>query len=55
MNRKRPAGRNLRERIAAMCASGLAQWNGKKLRPVASKGKLRGKKTVAQIVIENRK
>jgi prevent-host-death family protein len=49
-----PIGRDLGERLAAMCASGLAQWNGKKLRPTTVRAKLRGKKTVADIVIENR-
>jgi prevent-host-death family protein len=49
-----PVGRNLGERLAAMRACGLMQWSGKKLRPITPVAKLRGRKTVADIVIENR-
>jgi len=49
-----PMGQDLGQRVAAMCEAGQAQWNGRKLphrKPVA---KVRGKGTVAQLVVEDR-
>ncbi len=48
-------GQDLGGRLAAMREAGLAQWSGHKLcrrKPVA---KLLGEKTVAQLLVEERK
>jgi len=49
-----PAPKSLDEQIQAMIAAGLAEWNGQPLPPVLHKPRVRGKKTVADLVIENR-
>ena len=49
-----PIGQNLEQRLAAMHEAGISQWSGHKLgrrKPVA---KLRGEKTVAQLLVEDR-
>jgi prevent-host-death family protein len=49
-----PIGVDINQRVAAMCEAGLAQWNGRRLRrrkPVAA---VRGSRTVAQILVEDR-
>ena len=46
---------NLRRRLLAMRRMGLIQWSGRRLsrcRPVAT---LRGKKTVAELLVESRR
>ena len=51
---REPAGQDLGARLAAMRDTGLAQWSGQKLRrrkPVAA---LLGKKTVSQLLVEDR-
>lgn len=48
-----PMGQGVEDRLAAMCEAGLAQWSGNKLgrrKPVA---KLRGEKTVTQLLVED--
>jgi hypothetical protein len=37
-----------------MCEAGQAQWNGRKLPPRKPVAKLRGKGSVAQLVVEDR-
>ena len=49
-----PAPKLLDERIQAMRAAGLVEWNGEAFPPVAHKPRVRGKKTVAELLIENR-
>jgi prevent-host-death family protein len=49
-----PIGRHLDERLSALCETGQAQWSGKKLRPRKPVAKLRGKKTVAGLLVEDR-
>jgi prevent-host-death family protein len=49
-----PMGQDLGQRLAAMCESGQAQWNGRKLAPRKPVAKVRGKGTVAQLVVEDR-
>jgi prevent-host-death family protein len=49
-----PAPRSVNEQIQAMQAAGLLEWNGEPLPPVMHKPRVRGKKTVAELVIENR-
>lgn len=49
-----PTRLSVEERIDAMCQAGLVQWSGKKpshLRPLA---KLRGPKSMAQLISEDR-
>ncbi len=49
-----PAGQSLEERIQAMIDSGLAEWSGKPLPPVKNPPQVRGSKTVADLLIEDR-
>jgi prevent-host-death family protein len=49
-----PMGQDLGQRVAAMCEAGQAQWNGRKLPPRKPVAKVRGKGTVAQLVVEDR-
>ena len=49
-----PASKRLDERLAAMIDTGQLEWSGKKLpagKPVA---RVRGKRTVADLLVENR-
>jgi len=47
-------GQDLGERLAAMRDTGLAQWSGQKLRRRKPVAKLLGRKTVAQLLVEDR-
>ena len=49
-----PMGQDLGQRVAAMCEAGQAQWNGHKLPPRKPVAKLRGKGSVAQLIVEDR-
>ena len=49
-----PAQRPLEERIQAMVRAGLANWNGERLPATVPVAKVRGKRTVASLVVENR-
>jgi prevent-host-death family protein len=49
-----PAPKSLDEQLQALLVSGLAEWNGERLPPVEHKPRVRGKKTVSDLVIENR-
>jgi prevent-host-death family protein len=59
--RGRPVGRiipvvsSLEERIEAARRSGLLSWNGQKIRSLKPVAKLRTKKTVAELVVEDRR
>ena len=44
----------LRERIEALRRAGAIAWSGRRLRPAKPAGKVRGNKTVADLVVENR-
>jgi prevent-host-death family protein len=49
-----PVGQDLGQRIDALRAAGLLQWSGRRLprrKPVAS---LKGRRTVAQLLVEDR-
>lgn len=48
------AGQDLGGRLAAMRETGLAQWSGHKLRRRKPVAKLLGKKTVAQLLVDDR-
>jgi len=49
-----PVGQDLGGRLAAMRETGLAQWSGHKLRRRRPIAKLLGRKTVAQLLVEDR-
>ncbi len=49
-----PAPKTLEERLAAMVAAGFADWNGETREPVKDKPRVRGSKTVADLLIEDR-
>lgn len=49
-----PEGISLRDRVEALRKSGVIAWSGRRLRPAKPAGKVRGGKTVADLVVENR-
>ena len=49
-----PEARSLDEKIRAMVDAGLADWNGEKWAPPKPVARIRGKRTAADIVVENR-
>ena len=49
-----PIGQDIDQRLAAMRETGLAQWSGHKLRRRRPVAKLRGRKTVAELLVEER-
>ena len=49
-----PMGQDLGQRLAAMRETGQAQWSGHKLRRRKPVARLRGRKTVAQLLVEDR-
>jgi hypothetical protein len=44
----------LRKRVDALRRAGAIAWSGRQLQPAKSAGKVRGNKTVAHLVVENR-
>jgi prevent-host-death family protein len=59
--RGRPVGRlipqaqSLEERLAELEQAGLIRWSGKKLSPMKPLAKMRGKKTIAEMIVEERR
>lgn len=49
-----PIGQDLDQRLAAMLESGQAQWSGRKLGPRAPVAKVRGRDSVADLLVEDR-
>ena len=49
-----PTSATVEERIAAMVQGGLVAWSGKKLGPMSPIAKARGKRTVADLLVEDR-
>jgi antitoxin (DNA-binding transcriptional repressor) of toxin-antitoxin stability system len=49
-----PTGLPVQDRIEAMAQSGLLVWNKRKLKPMAPVARVRGKRTVAELLIEDR-
>ncbi|MSQ51290.1 MAG: type II toxin-antitoxin system prevent-host-death family antitoxin [Betaproteobacteria bacterium] len=49
-----PIGQDLDQRLAAMREAGMAQWSGHKPRPRKPIAKVTGRKTVAQLLVEDR-
>jgi prevent-host-death family protein len=50
-----PEGVPLRERVEALRSAGTIAWSGRRLRPARPAGKVRGSKTVADLIVEDRK
>jgi prevent-host-death family protein len=49
-----PEGVSLRDRVEALRKAGAIAWSGRRLRAARPAGKVRGTKTVADLVVENR-
>jgi prevent-host-death family protein len=49
-----PEAISARERVEALRRAGAIAWSGRRLRPAKPVGKVRGSKTVADLVVENR-
>jgi len=49
-----PEAISRRERVEALRNAGAIAWSGRRLRPAKPAGKVRGTKTVADLVVENR-
>ena len=45
---------SVRERVEALRKAGAIAWSGRRLRPAKPVGKVRGAKTVADLIVENR-
>ena len=50
-----PTGQSLEQRLQAMIDAGLAEWNGKPLPPMKPVDKLRRGKSIADLIIEDRR
>ena len=61
MERGTPIGRIIptalavQDRIDAMAQSGLLLWNKRRLKPMAPRARVRGRRTVAELLVEDRK
>jgi prevent-host-death family protein len=49
-----PMGQSLEQRLAGLQEAGLLQWSGKNLRPRKPVAKVKGGKTVSQLLVEDR-
>jgi hypothetical protein len=49
-----PPTLSLDERLQAMLQAGLLLWSGKELRPIAPVARVRGRRTVADLLVEDR-
>ena len=49
-----PTAAPVEERVTAMAQAGLALWNKKKLRAMPPVAKVRGMRTVAELLVEDR-
>ena len=49
-----PEGISVRARVEALKKAGTIAWSGRRLRPARPVGKVRGGRTVADLVVENR-
>ncbi len=50
-----PACQSVEEKMKAMVKAGLAEWDGKRLPPMKPVARVRGNKTVAEMLIEDRR
>lgn len=55
VGRLMPVATSLDERLATMQQAGLAQWNGKRLKPLRRVARVRGQKTVAELLLDDRR
>lgn len=49
-----PEALSLHDRVEALRKAGTISWSGRRLRPAKPVGKIRGKTTVAGLIVENR-
>jgi prevent-host-death family protein len=49
-----PVAQTLEEKLEAMAEAGLLEWSGKKLEPMEPVAAVRGDRTVADLLIEDR-
>jgi prevent-host-death family protein len=49
-----PEALSVRERVDALRRAGTIIWSGRRLRPAKPAGKVRGDRTVADVVVDNR-
>ncbi|MBP7621050.1 MAG: type II toxin-antitoxin system prevent-host-death family antitoxin [Gemmatimonadales bacterium] len=49
-----PEAISVRERVDALRRAGTIAWSGRRLRPAKPSGKVRGSKTVSDLLIEDR-
>jgi prevent-host-death family protein len=49
-----PTSAPIEDRMEAMARSGLLLWNKRKLKPMAPVARVRGKRTVAEFLVEDR-
>ena len=50
-----PAGQTLDDKLRAMVAAGLAEWSGKKLKPMKPVARVKKGHSVADLLIEDRR
>jgi prevent-host-death family protein len=49
-----PEALSLPERVEALRKAGAIAWSGRRLRPAKPAGKVRGSRTIADLVVDNR-
>jgi prevent-host-death family protein len=49
-----PVGQPVEERLQALVAAGLGEWSGERLPPVPHRPRVKGARTVADLLIEDR-
>ena len=49
-----PEAISLQERVEALRKAGTIAWSGRRLRPARPAGRVRGERTVADLIVENR-
>lgn len=49
-----PEALSLQERVEALRKAGTVAWSGRRLRPAKPAGKVRGDRTIAGLIVENR-
>jgi len=49
-----PVGSSLEERLEELVATHQVAWSGRKLKPASPSARLRGEKTVADLLVEDR-
>jgi prevent-host-death family protein len=50
-----PAEQSVEEKMQSMVKAGLAEWNGKKLKPMKPVARVKAGHSVAQMIIEDRR